>query len=149
MKITKFVNIKFLSDKLNYYIHIALSKYELGNNNIELVLMNRVWLDITEFNVKEDEISIITKTIDDYLSKNKSNVNIDELIMKRLSNFDNLKYNNILMDNYGEPIITNGLVTGYKLDDNQAIFVKKGDNDTNYIIIKDLNLDESDPSNII
>ena len=149
MKITKFVNINNLSDKLVYFIHIALSKYDMGNNNIELVLMNRVWLDITDFNVKEDEISIITKTIDDYLAKKKSNVNIDDLIMKRLSNFDNLKYNNILMDNYGVPIFNNGLITAYKLDDNQAIYVKKGDNDTNYITIKNLNIVDSDPSNII
>jgi len=147
MKITKFINIINLYEKLLEYIHHAFFKYEVGNYNIELVLMNRVWLDISEFNVKEDEFSIITNTIDDYLSKKKSNVNIDDLIMKRLSNLENVKYNNIIMNNYGKPIIINGLVTGYIIDNNHAIIVQKGNNDTNYINIKDLNLSDSDPSN--
>jgi len=116
----------------------ANNKYSVANFNAEFVLMNRVWLDITDFNVKQDDFSIITKTIENNLSKKRSN--IDDLIIKRLTINDN--YNNIIMNNYGEPIIINGLLTAYKINNNESIVVKKMINDSNFITVKNLNSSE-------
>jgi len=41
-KVTKFVDIDLIYEKLNDYIIKALYRYDLINSNIELVLMNRV-----------------------------------------------------------------------------------------------------------
>jgi len=43
------------------------------------------------------------------------------------------------MNNYGDPIIINGLVTSYKINNNESIMVHKGINDTNFIKVKNLN----------
>ena len=134
-KINKFVNINILAKNFQDAMNSANNKYSVGNFNAEFVLMYRVWLDIKDFNVKNDEISIITKTIENNLSKKRSN--IDDLIIKRLTINDN--YNNILMNNYGDPIIINGLVTSYKINNNESILLHKGINDTNFIKVKNLN----------
>jgi len=80
--------------------------------------------------------------MDNLLSKNNSIFNKEELIMKRLSSIENDKYNNIIMDNYGETISINDLTTEYTLNSNQFLSVKKGTNNTNYITVK--NFDNSD-----
>jgi len=46
------------------------------------------------------------------------------------------------MNNYGEPIIINGLVTAYKINNNESIIVQKGNNDSNFITVKNLNSSE-------
>jgi len=84
--------------------------------------------------------------MDNLLSNFKSNLNKDDVIMKRLSSIDNDSYSNILMDNYGEIINSNPLTTDYYLNSNQYLSVKKGSNNTNFITVK--NLDNSD-QNII
>ena len=140
LKITKFVDIDLIYEKLNEYIIKAMYRYQVNNSNIELVLMNRVWLDITDFNVKKDDLSTITNTINKSLSK--KNINKEELINKTFSTIDNDKYNNIIMDNYGIPIIRNGLITDFRLNDNQYINVKKLKNNSNFITVK--NFDQSD-----
>jgi len=60
--------------------------------------------------------------------------------MKKLSTIDFDKYNNIIMDNYGTPI--NGNSNEFNLNKNQYISVKKCNNDSNYITVK--NFDNSD-----
>jgi len=80
--------------------------------------------------------------MDNLLSKNNSNFNKDELIMKRLSSIENDKYNNIIMDNYGETISINDLTTDYTLNSKHYLSVKKGSNNTNYITVK--NFDNTD-----
>jgi len=80
--------------------------------------------------------------MDNLLSKNNSICNKEDLIMKRLSSIENDKYNNIIMDNYGETISINDLTTDYYLNSNQFLSVKKGNNNTNYITVK--NFDNSD-----
>jgi len=84
--------------------------------------------------------------MDNLLSNFKSNLNKDDVIMKRLSSIENDTYSNILMDNYGEIINSNPLTTDYYLNSNQYLSVKKGSNNTNFITVK--NLDNSD-QNII
>ena len=140
MKITKLVDSDLLADKLYISMNKALYRYEVIQNNSELILMNRHWLDINDF--KENDISSISNTMDNLLSKNNSIFNKEELIMKRLSSIENDKYNNIIMDNYGETISINDLTTEYTLNSNQFLSVKKGTNNTNYITVK--NFDNSD-----
>ena len=139
-KVTKFVDIDLIYEKLNDYIIKALYRYDLINSNIELVLMNRVWLDINDFNVKKDDFYSITNTINNSLSK-KSNIN-DLLFHKRFANIENDKYNNIIMDNYGIPIISNGLVNDFRLNENQYINVKLLKNNSKFITVK--NFDQID-----
>jgi len=47
-----------------------------------------------------------------------------------------------MMDNYGTPIKNNGNTNDFKLNNNQYISVKKGNNDSNYITVK--NFDNND-----
>jgi len=61
--------------------------------------------------------------------------------MKRLSSVDIDKYNNIIMDNYGIPMLSNSIYNEYRLNENQYIKVKK-DQNTNYITVK--NFDNTD-----
>jgi len=84
--------------------------------------------------------------MDNLLANFKSNLNKDDVIMKRLSSIEFDNYSNILMDNYGEIINSNPLTTDYYLNSNQYLSVKKGNNNTNFITVK--NLDNSD-QNII
>jgi len=62
--------------------------------------------------------------------------------MNKLSTIDIDKYNHIMMDNYGTPIKNNGNTNDFKLNNNQYISVKKGNNDSNYITVK--NFDNND-----
>ena len=142
IKITKFVDIDLLAERLNDSMFKAMNKYDVNNSNSELVLMNREWLDIKDFNIKNDDFSTITNTIDNILSIKKSNNIKDELIMNKLSTIDIDKYNHIMMDNYGTPIKNNGNTNDFKLNNNQYISVKKGNNDSNYITVK--NFDNND-----
>jgi len=61
--------------------------------------------------------------------------------MKRLSSVDIDKYNNIIMDHYGIPMLSNSIYNEYSLNENQYIKVKK-DQNTNYITVK--NFDNTD-----
>ena len=138
MKITKFVDINILLENLSDSIINSMYRYEVNNCNSELVLMNRVWLDINDF--KDNDIANITKTVNNSLSKKKFNK--DDLILKRLSIVENDNYNHIIMDNYGEFMNSNGLITEYRLNENQYIKVKKDQNNMNLITVK--NFDNSD-----
>jgi len=64
------------------------------------------------------------------------------LITERLNSIDNDKYNNIIMDNYGDPIYINEITTNYNLNSYQYLSVKKLNEKTNFITVK--NLDNSD-----
>jgi len=79
--------------------------------------------------------------MDNLLANFKSEINKDDLIMKRLSIIENDIYSNIIMDNYGEIISSNGISTEYTLNSNQFLSVKKANN-TNFITVK--NIDNSD-----
>ena len=138
MKITKFVDINILLENLSDSIINSMYRYEVNNCNSELVLMNRVWLDINDF--KDNDIANITKTVNNSLSKKKFNK--DDLILKRLSIVENDNYNHIIMDNYGDFMNSNGLITEYRLNENQYIKVKKVQNNMNLITVK--NFDNSD-----
>jgi len=79
--------------------------------------------------------------MDNLLANFKSEINKDDLIMKRLSIIENDSYSNIIMDNYGEIISSNAISTEYYLNSNQFLSVKKANN-TNFITVK--NVDNSD-----
>ena len=140
MKLNKFVDIDLLADKLSDYIIKALYRYDVNNYNTELILMNRVWLDINDFNVNQDEMSSITNNLNKILSKKK--INKEDLIRNRFANIENDKFNKIIMDNYGTPLSSVGLITDYRLNENQYIKVKKLNEKTNFITVK--NIDNSD-----
>ena len=140
IKITKLVDINILLENLYNSMIKSLYKYDVNNSNSEFVLMNRVWLELNDFNVKKNEFDTITKTVNNSLSKIKFNK--EELIMKRLSSVDIDNYNHIIMDNYGIPINSSSLVNDYRLNENQYIKVKKLQNNMNLITVK--NFDNSD-----
>jgi len=75
-------------------------------------------------------------------SLSKKIIDKEELICNRFSTIDNDKYNHIIMDNYGIPIIRNGLITDFRLNENQYINVKKLKNNSNFITVK--NFDNKD-----
>ena len=141
LKIHKFVDKVLLAENISKSMRKSLHKYNLIQNNSEIVLMNRVWLDLKDFNIKENDISTLTNTMDNLLANFKSEINKDDLIMKRLSIIENDIYSNIIMDNYGEIISSNGISTEYTLNSNQFLSVKKANN-TNFITVK--NIDNSD-----
>ena len=141
LKINKFVDKVLLAENISKSMRKSLHKYNLIQNNSEIVLMNRVWLDLNEFNIKENDISTLTNTMDNLLANFKSEINKDDLIMKRLSIIENDSYSNIIMDNYGEIISSNAISTEYYLNSNQFLSVKKANN-TNFITVK--NVDNSD-----
>ena len=142
LKINKFVDNLLLAKKIADAMRKAFFRYKVNQSNSELILMNRVWLEITDFNVKDNDYSTITHTLDNLLAKKSSNINNNNLIKERLSSIENDSYSNILMDNYGTPIYNNGLTTDYSLNNYQYLSVKYDSNNTNFITVK--NFDNSD-----
>jgi len=85
-------------------------------------------------------MSSITNNLNKILYKKK--INKEDLIRNRFANIENDKFNNIIMDNYGTPLSSVGLITDYRLNENQYIKVKKLNEKTNFITVK--NIDNSD-----
>jgi len=80
--------------------------------------------------------------MDNLLAKKNSKINNHDLIMKRISSIDIDIYQNIIMDNYGVPIVIDDTSTKYILNSYQYLSVKKLNDCTNFITVK--NFDNSD-----
>lgn len=102
---------------------VGLTRYGVDSPDSELVLMYREWLDIDEFDTNLDNLAAV---IDAELAKDK-NINKGSLHAKTVKNvlensvINNYKYS--LMDNYGEAIIENNKVIGYKLFSLECVVV--------------------------
>ena len=79
-------------------------------------------MDLSEFTT---DLGTIGKTIDEYTVKELYKKESQDLaLQQRLDNEEIGRYNGILMDNYGEPIVENGHVVGYKIFKDEGVVVK-------------------------
>lgn len=121
IKITRFTNCNLLAERVFSSLQNALTVYSLNGVEIDLLMLSKPWLSADDFNVQMPEI---TKTLNDQIEKEISYLSKNSI--KDQINFSNkankLKYyiyKDIVMDNYGEPVLNkNNLLIGYKLDFN-------------------------------
>jgi hypothetical protein len=122
-KITSKNTCNLLTKKIRTEIIAGISRYNFDTTDSELILMYRKWLDLSNFNCNLDTIA---KTIDAEISKeiNKKESN-NTIINNRLEKSVLNSYNSILMNRYGNEIIENGEVIGYKLFEHEGVVVKR------------------------
>ena len=97
-------------------------KYAIESGDCELMVMHRHWLNLSDLTT---DLGTIGKTIDEYTVKELYKKESQDLaLQQRLDNEEIGRYNGILMDNYGEPIVENGHVVGYKIFKDEGVVVK-------------------------
>ena len=111
-----------LASKVQILLEEVFKKYNIESGDCELIVMHRWWLDLSEFTT---DLGTIGKTIDEYTVKELYKKESQDLaLQQRLDNEEIGRYNGILMDNYGEPIVENGHVVGYKIFKDEGVVVK-------------------------
>ena len=83
--------------------------------------MHRRWLDLSEFTT---DLGIISKNIDSSIVKELYKKESQDLTIQKKIRLEIGRYNSILMDNYGEAIVENGHVVGYKIFKDEGVVVK-------------------------
>ena len=101
IKITRFSSPDVLLQRLILSIRTAVSIYILNVSNIDLLLIGRPWLSADDFNLPLNKVS-------DILDNNNLEQEINLMYIKnnysnKLKNLLNYEYQNVIMDNYGEP----------------------------------------------
>ena len=146
IKVSKLFSTKILSIKIANYIHTAIMKYgiEGGEGDVELLFLSRPWLEVDEFNVGPQQLA---QELSDQLEKDISfsKNSSQDLKASRLKNY---LYKDIIMDNYGDPILDkfNNLI-GYKITDSDYASVKVFYNDDN-LLCKEISIQEFDSINL-
>lgn len=121
LKITKNVSSYLLSKKIRMSLFSSISRYGLSDSECELVLMSREWLNLDEFNGSLKDITrIVNEELINEVEKKAQKMEID--IKKRI-NYSN-EYSDIVMDKYGEAILKNDKIIGYKLNEKERVIVK-------------------------
>lgn len=101
-KVNKFTHIDLLSQRMMSDYNLTKLKYNLEEEDGDLIIMGKEWLSDDEFKVSKDEL---TKLYNDLLKEKPRQVkhrNVYEIkkdLMNYVDYFD--KYNKILMNDYG------------------------------------------------
>ena len=147
IKITRFTNCSLLSERIFYSLQKALNVYETNGIAIDLVMLSRPWLNENDFKFKLPEV---TDILDGQIEKEISYLSSFSLqdqkkLSTKANNMRNYIYENIYMDNYGEPIYDkkNNLI-GYKLEGDRYATITTYYNENNLLCnkveIKDFDL---------
>jgi hypothetical protein len=113
---------RIIAAKIRHLLEETFKLYELDSADCELLFMYRQWLDLSDFTT---DLATIAQTIDKVIVKQIYKKESQDLtIQKRIESGEIGSYNSILMDNYGEPIVENGHVVGYKTFKDEGFVVK-------------------------
>lgn len=122
LELTTNTSPKLLGSKIVIQIEEVLRKYGVEMEECEVIIMHRKWLDLSAFTT---DIATISQTIDSTIIKELYKIETQDLgIQKRLDRWSIGRYNSIKMGEYGEEIIENGDVIGYKMFNDEAVVVK-------------------------
>ena len=147
IKITRFISINLIAEKLLYDISDILVEYDLRDADLELFMMGRPWLSTDEFNLDRIGLAhLLNEQIENKLSSwTKSSI-------KNTPDYSNLikdyAYKDILMDNYGEPVLDSKKnLLGYKIKEGKFVSIETYTNADN-LICNQVSIKEFDQSNL-
>ena len=146
IKVTRYTS-RYFKKKILHSIQEALQKYDIRNLDIDFFLLSRPWLSAEDFLAGIPEVSMVFEgEIEKEIS---SFLNVSEQIThKDKSKLKLYEYNNILIDNYGEPIYNKeNILIGYKLNKTDYVSVYTYTNEHNLICNK-VSLREFDEDNL-
>lgn len=122
----------FLLQKIVLSIRLAISKYTIDAKEIDLLLVGRPWLSADDFNIPLDKV---TEVLD---SNNEQEVFIESNeinLTKKIKNLTDYEYKDVIMDNYGKPLldINNNLIGYLNPDTLECVSVKIFYNENNLL----------------
>ena len=140
LKLTTEISPYLLGQKLRNNVISGITRYGINENECELILMSKEWIKLEGF---KGNLSEISKIINEELSKGLEQKNrMNDIIQRRLNINILNNYNHLLMDKYGEEIIENNTIIGYKINKNEGVSVKRFINklgqECNEVTIKEL-----------
>lgn len=96
-------------------------KYAIESGDCELMVMHRHWLNLSDLTT---DLGTIAQRIDSGIVKELYKKESQDLTIQKKIRLEIGRYNSILMDNYGEAIVENGHVVGYKIFKDEGVVVK-------------------------
>ena len=96
-------------------------KYAIEAGDCELMVMHRHWLNLSDLTT---DLGTIAQRIDSGIVKELYKKESQDLTIQKKIRLEIGRYNSILMDNYGEAIVENGHVVGYKIFKDEGVVVK-------------------------
>ena len=144
IKITRNTSLKLLAELILFNIQKTLRDYSIRDQDLELYLMGRPWLSVDEFELDRflDRLKLddlFNDEIEKKISSYSKSLNATDYTdyKDKISNMKNYLYQDIIMNNYGYPILDkNNNLLGYQLDENKFITVDTSYNKDNLLCNK-------------
>lgn len=144
IKVTNNTNLNILAKKITFEMVKNLMKYGISELDCEVVIVSRVWYELSDFKVTKNELDqVLNEVILDSLGYD---ANAKNVILKRISVGLLNDYSNVTMNNYGINIRDNL----YKFNDKEYLEVIIALNGGTIVNVKDLaNIENNDTNDII
>ena len=102
-------------------------EYKLQDLDLDLFMMGRPWLSIADFSVPMELINeVFNKNLQaEIFSKYFLSSNFNLAVKEKANKLKKYYYENVLFDNYGEPLLDkqSNKIIGYKLNETEHVLV--------------------------
>jgi len=132
IKITRFTSCDLLAKRIVHSLLNILLIYNIKDNDIELLIIGRPWLDADDFNVSMSEITrVMDSQIEKEFTSPETSLRLgNKIYSNKAFKLHSYEYDTVHMDDYGDPVLDkNNLLIGYKINESEYVTIETGYNE--------------------